>query len=55
MSIKKTDLDVTQVLDGGAQRFYHNVGNGNLASETPKPAWTDGTEFNGENDDLSSG
>jgi hypothetical protein len=32
MSIKKTDLDVTQVLDGGAQRFYHNVGNGNLAS-----------------------
>ncbi|WP_190241429.1 hypothetical protein [Rhizobium sp. N122] len=52
---KKTDLDVTQVFDGGALRFYHKAGNGNLASGTPKPACTDGTEFNGENDDLSSG
>lgn len=52
---KKTDLDVTQVFDGGEQRFYHKVGNGNLASGTPRPAWTDGTEFNGENDDLPSG
>ena len=43
MSIKKTDLDVTQVLDGGAQRFYHNVGNGNLAS-TGMSVETDGKE-----------
>ncbi|ARM89073.1 hypothetical protein RHEC894_CH02788 [Rhizobium sp. CIAT894] len=28
---KKTGPDVTQVLDGGAQRFYHSVGNGSSA------------------------